>query len=373
MTSALFSPIRLRALELPNRIVVSPMCQYSAVDGGATDWHLVHWGQLMQSGASLMCIEATAVTPVGRISPGDLGLYDDATENALGDRLARARRQAPATVRVGLQLAHAGRKGSSRPPWEGGNLIPPAEGGWVNVAPSAVPHGEGELPPAALDRAGLAETRDAFVATTRRAERVGIDALEIHMAHGYLLHQFLSPLANRRDDAYGGSLENRMRFPLEVFEAVRAAWPAGRPVGARVSATDWIAGGWTPEETVELARRLKERGCDWVDVSSGGVSPKQKIPVGPGYQLPFAREVRRATGVTTMAVGLITDPIQAETIVATGEADLVAMARAFLWDPRWAWHAAAVLRGTVSAPQQYWRAPPRTTPGVFGDTPTGQR
>ncbi len=370
--SALFTPLKLRHLELRNRIVVSPMCQYSAVDGCATDWHLVHWGQLLQSGAALVCIEATAVNPEGRISPADLGLYDDASETALGDRLARARGQATPTA-VALQLAHAGRKGSSRPPWEAGSLVPAAEGGWIPVAPSAIAHGEGEPSPIALDDAGLQRTRAAFVDTARRAERIGIDALEIHMAHGYLLHQFLSPLANRRTDRYGGNFEHRVRFPLEVFDAVRSVWPERRPLGVRVSATDWVEGGWTPEETVELARRLKERQCDWVDVSSGGISPRQKIPVGPGYQLPFAREVKRRTGLTTMAVGLITEPIQAETIVATGEADLVAMARAFLWDPRWAWHAAATLRGTVQAPRQYWRAPPRNAPGVFGDTTTGQR
>ncbi|MEP7209082.1 MAG: NADH:flavin oxidoreductase/NADH oxidase [Casimicrobiaceae bacterium] len=370
--SALFSPLKLRALEFQNRLVVSPMCQYSAVEGCATDWHLVHWGQLLQTSAALMCIEATAVSAASRISPGDLGLYDDATEAALGDRLARARRQAP-PMPVGLQLAHAGRKASSRAPWDGGTLIPLDEGGWPTTAPSAVPHSEDERAPIALDVAALEETVADFVATTRRAERIGIDALEVHMAHGYLLHQFLSPLANHRDDRYGGSFDDRVRFPLEVFAAVRAVWPEGRPLGVRVSATDWVEGGWTPEETVELARRLKALGCDWIDISSGGVSPRQKIPLGPGYQLPFAREVRRATGLTTMAVGLITDPVQAETIIATGEADLIAMARAFLWNPRWVWHAAAQLRGTVHAPQQYWRAPPRNAPGVFGDTTTGQR
>ncbi len=370
--SALFRPLSLRGLELANRIVVSPMCQYSAVEGCATDWHLVHWGQLLQSGAALMCIEATAVNAEGRISPADLGLYDEATETALGDRLARARRQAP-PVPVGLQLAHAGRKASSRAPWDGGAVIPVAQGGWSTVAPSAVPHAEGEPAPVALETSGLTQIRTDFATAARRAQRIGIDALELHMAHGYLLHQFLSPLANKREDRYGGSFDHRVRFPLEVFEAVRAAWPEGRPLGVRVSATDWVEGGWTPEETVELARRLQARGCDWLDLSSGGVSPRQKIPLGPGYQLPFAREVRRATGITTMAVGLITDPIQAETIVATGEADLVAMARAFLWDPRWAWHAAAALHAQVHAPPQYWRAPPRNAPGVFGDSKVGQR
>ena len=269
----LFDPIALSGLTLPNRIVVSPMCQYSADAGCATDWHLIHWGQLLLSGAGMLTIEATAVTAEGRITPGCLGLYDDATEQALAATLARARRQAP-PMAVALQLAHAGRKGSSARPWEGGMLVPPAQGGWTPVAPSAVPHAEGEAPPSALDAAGLVAVRDAFVSATGRAERCGIDALELHMAHGYLLHEFLSPIANRRDDAYGGSFDNRVRFPLEVFDAVRAAWPAQRPLGVRVSATDWVDGGWTLEQSVELARRLAARGCDWIDVSSGGVSPR---------------------------------------------------------------------------------------------------
>lgn len=368
----LFSPLSLRRLTLRNRIVVSPMCQYSAEDGCATDWHLVHWGNLLQAGAGLMCIEATAVTAEGRISPGDLGLYDAATEQALGAMLARARRQAPPAPVV-LQLAHAGRKGSSHRPWESGGRIPPGEGGWLPVAPSAVAHADDEPPPAALSIASLAAVREAFAATARRAQRIGIDALEIHMAHGYLLHQFLSPLANKRADAYGGSFDNRVRFPMEVFDAVRAAWPERCPVGVRVSATDWVDGGWTLEETIELARRLAKRGCDWIDVSSGGVSPRQKIIPGPGYQVPFAREIRRAGGLVTMAVGFITEPRQAETIIAAGDADLVALARAILWDPRWGWHAAAALQARVAAPVQYWRSPPREVGAVFEDARTGQR
>jgi len=369
---ALFEPITLRALALPNRIVVSPMCQYSAHDGRANDWHLAHWGQLLMSGAGMLCIEATAVTPEGRITAGDLGLYDDATERALADVLQRARALAPPAA-VALQIAHAGRKASSQAPWDGGALVPPAEGGWVPVAPSALSHAADEPPPAALDDAGLAGTRDAFAAAARRAVRAGVDAIELHMAHGYLLHQFLSPLANRRDDRYGGTLDNRMRFPLEVFDAVRAAWPAERPLGVRISATDWVDGGWDLAQSIELARALAARGCDWIDVSSGGVSPLQKIKAGPGFQVPFAREIRRATGMTTIAVGLISDAAQAEAIVAEGDADLVAMARAFLWDPRWPWHAAASLGATVRAPRQYARAAPREAAGVFGSPRTGQR
>jgi 2,4-dienoyl-CoA reductase-like NADH-dependent reductase (Old Yellow Enzyme family) len=368
----LFDPFPLSGLTLANRIVVSPMCQYSADDGRANDWHLVHWGQLLLSGAGMMTIEATAVTAEGRITPGCLGLWDDATGAALADVLGRARRVAPA-MPVAIQLAHAGRKGSSQRPWEGGAQILPAAGGWTAFAPSAVPHAAGETPPVALDAAGLAWVRDAFVAAARRALDVGIDAVELHCAHGYLLHEFLSPLANRRDDPYGGSLDNRVRFPLEVFDAVRAVWPAGRPLGVRVSATDWVDGGWTLEEAVELARRLAGRGCDWIDVSSGGVSPAQKIPSQPGIHVPFARAIRRATGMTTMAVGLITEARQAEAIVAAGDADLIALARAFLRDPRWAWRAAAELGATVRGVPQYARALPKDMAGVFGPLRTGQR
>jgi len=368
----LFDLLSLRDVTLRNRIVVSPMCQYSADEGRATDWHLVHWGQMLQSGAGMFCIEATAVTPEGRITPGCLGLWDGATERALGERLARARRQAPA-MPVALQLAHAGRKGSSARPWEGGALIPAEAGGWTPLAPSAVAYADDEAAPLALDAAGLVRLVAAFADAARRGVAIGIDALELHMAHGYLLHEFLSPLANRRDDAYGGSFDHRIRFPLAVFDAVRAAWPANRPLGVRVSATDWVDGGWTLEETIDLARRLKAGGADWIDVSSGGVSPKQKIVLGPGYQVPFAREVRRATGMTTMAVGLITEPRQADEIINAGDADMVALARALLWDPRWPWHAAAALGGTVNGPQPYWRGLPREAATVFGDARVRQR
>ncbi len=369
----LFDPISLRSLALPNRIVVSPMCQYSADDGCATDWHLIHWGQLLLSGAAMLTIEATAVSPEGRITPGCLGLYDDATERALADRLRRARRQAP-PMAVALQLAHAGRKGSSARPWEGGALLSAEKGGWTPVAPSAVPHADGEAAPAALPIAGLARVRDAFVGAAERALRVGIDALELHMAHGYLLHEFLSPVSNHRDDAYGGSLGNRIRFPLEVFDAVRGAWPADRPLGVRISATDWVDDGWTVEDSIALARELKARDCTWIDVSSGGISPRQRIPSpSPGIQVPFARAIRGATGITTMAVGLITDPKHADAIVAAGDADMVAMARAFLRDPRWPWRAAMELGATVRGAPQYWRALTRENAGIFGALKAGQR
>ena len=368
----LFDPLRLRALALRNRIVVSPMCQYSAVDGRANDWHLVHWGQMLMSGAGLFTIEATAVTRTGRITPGCLGLYDDACEEALTQTLARARAQCP-PIPVAMQLAHAGRKGSSHVPWEGGHLLSAEEGAWQTVAPSAIPHAAHETAPAALDGDGLVRVRDAFADSAKRAERAGIDALELHMAHGYLLHEFLSPIANHRTDGYGGDFESRIRFPLEVFDAVRTVWPSERPLGVRVSCTDWVDGGWTLDETVEFARRLVARGCDWIDASSGGVSPLQKIPLGPGYQVVFAREVRRATGTCTMAVGLITEPAQAQAIIASGDADMVAMARAFLWDPRWAWHAAAALDASVVPPPQYSRAAPRGSADVFRGVKIAQR
>ena len=368
----LFDPLALRGLALPNRIVVSPMCQYSADDGCANDWHLIHWGQLLMSGAGLFTIEATAVTRDGRITPGCLGLYDDQCEEALTRTLHRARAQCP-PIAVGLQLAHAGRKASSRVPWEGGKLIPLDQGGWRPVAPSPIPHASDEPAPVELDHHGLVAIRHAFAQSVQRARRAGIDSLELHMAHGYLLHEFLSPISNLRADAYGGDFESRIRFPLEVFDAIRAAWPEERPLGVRVSSTDWVEGGWTLDETIELTRRLVARGCDFVDASSGGISPAQKIPLGPSYQVSFAREIRRATGVRTMAVGLITDPAQAQAIVATGDADMVAMARAFLWDPRWAWHAADALKAHVRPPPQYARGAPRESAEVFRGVTIGMR
>ena len=347
------------------------MCQYSAEGGEANAWHLIHLGNLAFSGAGLLCIEGTAVEPVGRITPADLGLWDEKTEAALRPILAAVRRYAK--IAVGIQLAHAGRKGSSRVPWEGGELIPVSAGGWTPCAPSPLPHKEGEPAPLELDGAGLDRVRRAFVAATRRAVRLGIDAIEIHGAHGYLLHEFLSPIANKRTDQYGGSLENRLRFPLEVFDAVRAAFPAEKPVGVKVSATDWIDGGWDLAQTIELAKELKKRGADWVTASSGGISPLQKIPIGPGYQVPFARAVNEGADINTVAVGLITEAQQAEQIIASGQADLVALARGMIYDPRWAWHAAAELGATVDAPPQYWRAPPHEHKDLFPGARYGQR
>jgi 2,4-dienoyl-CoA reductase-like NADH-dependent reductase (Old Yellow Enzyme family) len=361
--SALFTPLKMRGLTLSNRIVVSPMCQYSADQGQATAWHMVHLNTLALSGAGMLCIEATSVEAEGRITPGDLGLYDDATEAALRPVLNAIRRNTGTAVVV--QLAHAGRKASCAVPWEGGEQMPPGEGGWLTHAPSAIAHKSGESTPQVLDAAGLDRIRSAFAASARRAAQLGLDGIEIHAAHGYLLHEFLSPLSNQRTDEYGGSLANRMRFPLEVFDAARAAFPATQPVGLRLSATDWTDGGWDLEQSIAFAAELAQRGVDWVDASSGGISPQQKIPTAPGYQVAFAAAIKQATGVNTVAVGLITQTQQAEDIVAGGKADLVALARGMLYDPRWGWHAAAALGASVSAPPQYWRAAPHGHQGLF--------
>jgi 2,4-dienoyl-CoA reductase-like NADH-dependent reductase (Old Yellow Enzyme family) len=370
--SRLFEPLQLGTLALPNRILIAPMCQYSATEGTPGDWHLIHLGHLALSGAGLLIVEATAVSPEGRITPGDLGLYDDANEAGIARVLAAVRACSP--IALALQLAHAGRKGSSRVPWEGGTQIGSREpGGWKAVSASAEPHAAGEEPPLALDAAGLAKVRDDFAAAAVRAARLGFDGVEVHAAHGYLLHQFLSPLANKRTDRYGGSLENRMRFPLEVFDAVRAAFPADRPAWVRVSATDWVEGGWDIEGTLAFAHALKARGCAAIHVSSGGVSPGQRIRLGPGYQVPYAARVKAETGLPTVAVGLITEPEQAEGIVASGEADAVSLARAMLWDPRWPWHAAAALGARVVAPPQYWRSQPRQYKDLFEQAHFGQR
>jgi 2,4-dienoyl-CoA reductase-like NADH-dependent reductase (Old Yellow Enzyme family) len=370
--SRLFESLAIGQLELSNRIVIAPMCQYSADAGSASDWHMIHLGHLALSGAGLLIIEATAVSPEGRITPSDLGLYSDDNEAALARVLKAVRAHSP--IKVAIQLAHAGRKASSRAPWEGGAQIPSqAPDGWKTVAPSPVPHAKEEEPPIALDRAGLDKVRDDFVAAAVRAARLGIDGIEIHAAHGYLLHQFLSPIANHRTDEYGGSLENRMRFPIEVFEAVRAAFPADKPVWARISATDWVPGGWDIDGTVALSNALKARGCAAIHVTTGGVSPEQAIKLGPGYQVPYAQRVKAEVGLPTIAVGLITEPEQAEAIIANHEADAVSLARAMLYDPRWPWHAAAKLGARVHAPKQYWRSQPREFKDLFVGASYGQR
>ena len=358
----LFTPIDIGALSLSNRIVIAPMCQYSAEDGCMTDWHLIHLGQLAISGAGALTIEATAVTPEGRISYADVGLYDDATEAAMARVLTSIRRFS--NIPVAIQLAHAGRKASTAKPWDGGGQIALGDAnGWQTLAPSAIPFLDTENAPLALDDAGLDRLRTAFADAAVRSARLGIDAVQLHAAHGYLLHQFLSPLSNRRDDSYGGSLENRMRFPLEVFDAVRGAF-AG-PVTVRVSGTDWVDGGWTIEETIAFARALEARGCAAINVSSGGLHPAQQIALSPGYQVPLARRVKDAVAMPVIAVGLITDPAQAEAIIANGDADAVAIARAALYDPRWPWHAAAALGATIAVPPQYERSEPREHRGLY--------
>jgi 2,4-dienoyl-CoA reductase-like NADH-dependent reductase (Old Yellow Enzyme family) len=372
--SLLFTPYTLPSprggLLLANRIVVAPMCQYAANNGAATDWHLMHWGNLLNSGAGLFTIEATAVVPEGRITPACLGLWDDRTEAALADMLQRARKLAP-PVPVCIQLAHAGRKASSALPWAGAQLLSPAQGGWETFGPSALPQLPSEAPPTEMTRADMDHVRDAFVQAAQRADRMGLEAIELHGAHGYLLHEFLSPIANQRNDAYGGSFDNRIRFPLEVFAAMRQAF--GGVLGIRISASDWVDGAWDVVQSAEFAKRIKARGCDFIHVSSGGVSPAQKIALGAGYQVPFARDIRQASGLPTIAVGLITEAQQAEAVLQAGEADLVALARAFLYEPRWGWHAAAALGGEVQAKENYWRCLPREVQAVFGKVSVGMR
>jgi len=369
--SHLFTPYDIGPLHLSNRIAIAPMCQYSAVEGLATDWHMIHLGHLALSGAALLILEATAVSPEARISPHDLGLWSDGHEAALQPAVESIRRHSP--IKLAVQLGHAGRKASSGRPWEGGGMLAPEQGGWQTVAPSAIPHGEGERAPTALDEAGLWKVKADFAAAARRVHALGFDAIELHGAHGYLLHQFLSPVANQRTDQYGGSLENRMRFPLEVFHAVRAAVPPSMAVGMRVSASDWVEHGWDEEQSVAFAHELKKHGADFIHVSSGGVSPHQKIPLGPGYQIHFAQRIKAETGMPTIGVGLITEPAHAESIVSSGQADVVALARAMLYNPRWPWHAAAVLNAQVDAPPQYWRSQPRELKNLFGETKLGQR
>ena len=368
---ALFAHLTIGTLTLPNRIMISPMCQYSAVEGNATAWHMVHLGSLALSGAGLLCLEATAVNPEGRITYGCLGLYNDDNEAALQHVVQSLR--AVSAMPLAIQLSHAGRKASSRSPWDGGSLIDLADGGWQPQAPSALPQKPDEAAPHALTTDEIGKLIEDFRAATVRARRIGFDAIEVHMAHGYLLHQFLSPVANQREDDYGGSLENRMRLPLAVLAAVREVAGPDIAVGVRLSGTDWVEGGWDIEQSVQLCKQLEAAGCAFLDMSSGGISPAQKIPLGPGYQVHLAQRIKREVAIPVITVGLITDPQQAETIIAEHQADMVALARGMLNDPRWPWRAAIALGGTVQAPKQFWRCLPHGTPPIFGDIKIGQR
>jgi 2,4-dienoyl-CoA reductase-like NADH-dependent reductase (Old Yellow Enzyme family) len=362
--ATLFTPVSIGELTLKNRIVIAPMCQYSAENGCMTDWHLMHLGTLANSGAGFLTIEATAVSPEGRITYGDVGLYSDENERAMARTLEGIRRWSD--MPIGIQLGHAGRKASSELPWKGGGQIAPDQPlGWKTVGASDVPFKTNYDAPHQLDKDGLARLRKAFADAAKRAARLDLAAVQIHGAHGYLLHQFLSPLSNKRTDEYGGSLENRMRFPLEVFDVVRNAFPADRPITMRVSATDWAEGGWNVEETTAFALALQARGCSAIHVSSGGLVDHRKIAVGPNYQVPFARAIKAATTIPVIAVGLITEFEQAEAIISTGDADMIALARAILYDPRWPWHAAAHFGAHVSAPDQYLRCQPRQFRSLF--------
>ncbi|QJR80149.1 NADH:flavin oxidoreductase/NADH oxidase [Alteromonas pelagimontana] len=359
--SHLFQPLNLGNLTLSNRIIIAPMCQYSAEDGAATDWHTIHLGRLALSGAGLLILEATAVNPRGRISYADLGLWDDRTERALATSLTAVRKYS--SMPVGIQLAHAGRKASTQKPWDGGKVITPDNPhGWQTIAPSALPYGDEEPAPDAATPEQITEIITDFVEAAKRAERLGIEAIELHAAHGYLLHQFLSPLANQRSDQYGGSLENRMRLLLEITDKIKAAVSDNITLGVRISATDWVTGGWDVEQSLVLAKALEERGCQFIHVSTAGLSPLQQIPVAPGFQIPFATAIKQAVNIPVIAVGLITDAPEADNIIASGQADAVALARGILYNPHWVWHAAAELGEQVTAPPQYLRSSPHGMP-----------
>jgi 2,4-dienoyl-CoA reductase-like NADH-dependent reductase (Old Yellow Enzyme family) len=361
MSSKLFAPIKLRDLELANRVVVAPMCQYSAENGNMTDWHMLHLGSLSNSGAGLLIVEATGVELTGRITHGCTALANDENEAAMARIVASCKRYG--TAKIGIQLGHAGRKASCKRPWESKAVSDPLDdGAWQTKSASAIAYAPGWHVPSAYTLAEIEQLKATFVAATRRAERIGFDLIEIHGAHGYLLHQFISPLSNKRTDQYGGSRDNRIRLPLEIFAAMREAWPKHKPLGIRISAVDWIEGGLSIEDSIFFAQKLKDAGCDFMDVSSGGNDPGQKIVLGPGYQVHFAEAIRKATGMTVMAVGLIAEPEQAEAVVASGQADMVALARGFLDDPHWAWHAAWKLGADVPVSVQYARATLKTWP-----------
>lgn len=363
--STLFSPITLNGLTLPNRIIIPPMDQYSAEEGLPVEWHFMHYGHLAVSGAGLLIVEATAVEPEGRISPNDLGLWGEEQEEG-HRKMVQFIRKFSCTP-VGVQLAHAGRKASTACPWEGRGALDLDSGGWEVCAPSALKYDPQTPEPTALTGDDIKRLVNSFAEAAKRAVRAGYDLIELHAAHGYLMHEFLSPLANKRSDEYGGSLENRMRFPLEVYRAVRAAVPQGKPVGVRVSGTDFVEGGWDIDECALFAKELESLGCSFLHVSGGGLSPDQKIPLAPGYQVSLAARIKAETPkLPVITVGLITEPELAAGIIVTGQADMVAIGRAILYDPRWPWHAAAALGATIpGSPRQYLRCEPRRFKGLF--------
>ncbi len=364
MSSQLFSPIELRGLTLSNRVVVSPMCQYISDDGCSNDWHLMHYGQFSMGAAGLVIKESTGVSPEGRITHKCAGLYSDAQEVAAKRVVDFCKKFGAAAI--GIQLGHAGRKASTLPPALGGRSLTPQENAWTTFAPSALPYAPDWQVPKAMERSDMDKVRADFVSAVQRADRVGYDLIEFHAGHGYLMHQFLSPLANQRSDEYGGSAENRMRFPLEVFAAMRAAWPSTKPLGVRVSAVDWVEGGLTIEQTIAFATELKKLGCDYVDVSSGALDPRQQVPFAPGYHAPMAARVKQEAGVVTRTVGLIADAHLAEQIIASGQADMIAIARGAMWDPRWAWHAALKLGAEAKYPIRATPCLPKLRPQIFG-------
>jgi 2,4-dienoyl-CoA reductase-like NADH-dependent reductase (Old Yellow Enzyme family) len=357
MSSALFSPIKLAGLPLANRIVVAPMCQYSADDGCANDWHLMHLGMLANSGAALVVVEATHVERSGRITHGCMGLYSDDNEMALVRVIAQVRRLG--TAKFGIQIAHAGRKGSAHRPWEGGGALKAGADPWQTMAASPIPYGENGHTPREVTEEDMERVRNAFVSAAQRALRIGFDEIELHMAHGYLAHGFMSPVSNKRTDQYGGAFENRLRFPLSIAKAVRAIVPKDIPLGARITGSDWRPDGLTPDDAVAIAKALKAEGLDFVCISSGGVTADTRTPTTPGYNVPIAARVKKEAGILTRTVGLILKPEQAEEIIAQGQADQVSLARAFLDDPHWGWHAAKALGAEVARPPQYARAGPK--------------
>ncbi len=361
--SKLFTPLQIGNVKLANRITVAPMCQYSAVDGSMTDWHLMHLGNMALSGASMLVIEATGIVPEGRITPQCVGLYSDANEEAMARVLKYVRSISP--IVLGIQLGHAGRKASAHRPWNGRGALQPGEGAWTTEAPSAVPLAADWPMPHALSTHEMARVKAAAVVAVQRAARLGLDFVELHSTHGYLFSEFLSPLSNKRTDEYGGSLANRMRWPLEMFRAMREAWPDGKFIGAKISGSDFVEGGWTPDDAVVYAGELKKAGAAYVTVSGGGVVLDAKVPIGPGYQVPFAERVKRETGITTGAVGLITDAQQAEDILTSGKADFISLARVLLFNPRWGQHAAVTLGADDAAmayAPQYDRSSPKAWP-----------